>query len=337
MSPQTSTGRFQLVTEVEGPEPSFLQDLESGLLTRPKTLPCRWFYDETGSQLFEQICKLPEYYLTRCEQSILEESAAEIAGRFERAVTLVELGSGSASKTRRIIEAFLEQQDRLEFAPIDVSREMLEQSALSLLEEYPRLDIRAFAGRYESGLESLAGRTPSPRLTLWLGSSVGNLDRTGAATFLAGLASGMRASDRLLIGIDLRKDREVLEAAYDDSQGVTARFNCNLLVRINRELGGHFDLDSFRHQATWKAGPGRIESHLVSLEDQHVRIDALDQEVSFHAGETIHTENSYKYSREEIDALARQSGMRCEAQWLDKDSLYSLNLFAPARRSTSSA
>lgn len=336
MSRHASTGRFQLVSEVEGHEPSFLEDLQSGLLEHPKTLPCRWFYDEAGSQLFEQICRVPEYYLTRCERSILEERAAEIARHFDRPASLVELGSGSASKTRRIIEALLEQQGKLVFAPIDVSRGMLEESAEALLEDYPKLDIRAFAGRYEAGLEAVAGWAQSPRLTLWLGSSVGNLDRTQATSFLRGLSEGMSASDRLLIGIDLRKDRHVLEAAYDDSQGVTARFNCNLLVRINRELGGHFDPASFRHQASWKPEPGRIESHLVSLEDQRVRIDALDLEVSFTAGETIHTENSYKYSREEIDTLARKSGMLCETQWLDKDGLYSLNLFAPARRSANS-
>ena len=337
MSPHASAERFQLVTEVEGGEQCFLEDLRSGLLARPKTLPCRWFYDEAGSRLFEQICELPEYYLTRCERSILEEHAAEIAGRFERPATLVELGSGSASKTRRIIEAFLEQQDRLVFAPIDISRGMLTESAQILLEDYPELDIRAFAGRYETGLESLASWTRAPRLTLWLGSSVGNLDRAQAASFLRGLSTGMHFSDRLLIGIDLRKDPRVLEAAYDDSQGVTARFNRNLLVRVNRELGGHFDPESFSHRASWQPSPGRVESHLVSRRDQQVRIETLGLEVSFTAGETIHTENSYKYSREEIETSAREAGMLCEAQWLDKDALYSLNLFAPAQRSASSA
>ncbi len=322
--------RFHLVTEQEPASESFEQDLLGGLGSNPKTLPCHWFYDEIGSQLFEEICELPEYYLTRCERSILEKRAGEIAGRFETPATIVELGSGSASKTRLIIEAFLERHGRLVFAPIDISRSMLEESAEVLLDDYPKLEIRAFAGRYEPGLAHLARGQASPRLTLWLGSSVGNLDRAQAALFLRKLRSGMGAADRLLIGIDLRKDRLILEAAYDDSRGVTGRFDLNLLARINRELGGHFDLASFAHRATWRADSGRVESHLVSRKTQRVRIDALDLEVAFAAGETIHTENSYKYSRNEIDWLARKSGMVCEAQWLDEDGLYTLNLFAPA-------
>ena len=328
MSPDAGASRFHLAEE-ELPSESFVQDLVQGLGSKPKTLPCHWFYDKIGSQLFEEICELPEYYLTRCERSILEKRAGDIAGVFEAPTTLVELGSGSASKTRVIIEAFLERHGRLVFAPIDISRSMLEESAELLLDDYPELEIRAFAGRYESGLEHLAKRQRSPRLTLWLGSSVGNLDRAQAALFLRRMRSGMGAADRLLIGIDLRKDRLMLEAAYDDSRGVTARFDLNLLARINRELGGHFDCASFAHRAIWQADLGRIESHLISRKTQRVRIDALDLEVSFAAGETIHTENSYKYSLEEIDWLAHEAAMACEAQWLDEGGLYSLNLFAP--------
>ncbi|MFP6628381.1 MAG: L-histidine N(alpha)-methyltransferase [Myxococcota bacterium] len=330
MCPHAGTSRFHLAEEAESPSESFVQDLTRGLGSSPKTLPCHWFYDEIGSQLFEEICELPEYYLTRCERSILEKHATEIAGVFEEPTTLVELGSGSASKTRLIIEAFLERHGRLVFAPIDISRSMLEKSAEVLLDDYPKLEIRAFAGRYESGLEYLAKHQRSPWLTLWLGSSVGNLDRSQAALFLLRTRAGMGAADRLLIGIDLRKDRATLEAAYDDSGGVTARFDLNLLARINRELGGHFDCASFAHRATWRADLGRIESHLISRKTQQVRIDALDLEVGFAAGETIHTENSYKYSLEEIDWLAQEAGMICETQWLDEGGLYSLNLFAPA-------
>lgn len=283
-----------------------------------------------GSQLFEEICELPEYYLTRCERSILEKRAPEIAARFDSPATLVELGSGSASKTRLLIDAFLERQGRLVFAPIDISQTMLEQSADSLLADYPSLEIRAFAGRYESGLDYLAKGHVSPRLTLWLGSSVGNLDRRDAALFLRDVRAGMDDSDRLLIGIDLRKDRLTLEAAYDDSQGVTARFDLNLLDRCNGELGGNFDVSAFAHRATWREDVGRVESHLVSQRDQRVRIDALDLDIEFAEGEAVHTENSYKYSYDEIDWLARSAGMSCETRWLDPDGLYSLNLFAPA-------
>jgi dimethylhistidine N-methyltransferase len=328
--PQSAiSSRFELVAPEEHPADSFEKDVLRGLTATPKRLSCHWFYDDIGSQLFEEICELPEYYLTRCERSILENSSAEIAGRFDVPTTLVELGSGSASKTRLLIEAFVERHGRLVFAPIDISKSMLEESATLLLEDYPRLEIRAFAGRYESGLEHLARSQATPRLTLWLGSSVGNLDRASAALFLREVRAGMKQGDRLLIGIDLRKDRVTLERAYDDATGVTARFDLNLLDRANRELGAHFDLASFTHRATWLADAGRVESHLVSRHAQRVRIDALDLEVDFAAGETIHTESSYKYSHDEIDWLARHSGMLRETCWMDPEGLYTLNLFAP--------
>jgi len=322
--------RLELVSLEEPLRESFEEDVLRGLTAAQKRLPCHWFYDEAGSQLFERICELPEYYLTRCERSILEQRAGEIACLFEDPTTLVELGSGSASKTRLLIEAFLERHGRLVFAPIDISRTMLEESASELLDDYPRLEIRAFAGRYESGLARLAAGRVSPKLTLWLGSSVGNLDRRQAAVFLRKLRAGMSAADRLLIGVDLRKDRLTLEAAYDDAEGVTARFDLNLLARINRELGADFDLEAFAHRATWRPDSGRVESRLVSLREQTVRIEALDLEVGFAAREAIHTENSYKYSHHEIEWLARAAGMLRERHWLDADGLYSLNLFAPA-------
>jgi L-histidine N-alpha-methyltransferase len=322
--------RFEIVSPQEQHGETLAQDVAHGLTDSPRRLSCHWFYDEIGSQLFEEICDLPEYYLTRCERSILAERAAEIADRFDAPTTLVELGSGSASKTRLLIEAFLGRHRRLVFAPIDISQTMLEESATLLLEQYPRLEIRAFAGRYESGLAHLARGRASPRLTLWLGSSVGNLDRRQAALFLRRVRAGMSDADRLLIGIDLRKDRRALERAYDDCAGVTARFDLNLLRRINRELGGNFDLAGFRHRATWQPDPGRVESHLVSLRAQQVHIEALELRIAFARGESIHTESSYKYSTEEIDALAFSSGMRCETRWLDREGLYTLNLFAPA-------
>jgi dimethylhistidine N-methyltransferase len=322
--------RFEFVTAKGQARNSFAEDVATGLRARQKRLPSHWFYDEAGSQLFEEICELQEYYLTRCEFSILAAHADEIAARFDAPMRLVELGSGSATKTRLLIEAFLARHRRLVFAPIDISKSMLEQSAALLLEDYPRLEVVAFAGRYEFGLDRLARVPGVTRLTLWLGSSVGNLDRTEAAKFLSTVRAGMRGNDRLLIGIDLRKDPAILERAYDDSLGVTARFDLNLLERINRELGGHFDVQRFRHRAIWRDAPGRIESHLVSLGSQRVHIDALGEEFAFDDGETIHTENSYKYSPAEIDALAAASDMQCEEYWLDDDRMYRLNLFAPA-------
>jgi len=325
----TLSDRLELISAEEPASESFGQDVAEGLAASPKRLSSHWFYDEAGSHLFEEICELPEYYLTRCERWILEEYAPEIARRFERPTTLVELGSGSASKTRLLIEAFLAAYGRLVFSPIDISRTMLESSAHGLLESYPELEVQAFAGRYESGLEHFAKSQASPRLTLWLGSSVGNLDRVQAARFLTGLRASMEEADRLLIGIDLRKDRETLERAYDDAAGVTARFDLNLLERANRELGADFDLAAFEHRASWREDLGRVESHLVSQKGQSVRLEALGLEVAFEAGETIHTENSYKYSQDEIDGLASAAGMVRETSWQDPDGLYTLNLFAP--------
>ncbi len=322
--------RFEIVTSPTRATASFGENVAAGLASPQKYLPCHWLYDEAGSHLFEQICDLPEYYLTRCEHSILEQRAPEIAARFATPVTLVELGSGSATKTRLLIEAFLSRHAQLCFAPIDISRSMLEQSAALLLEDYAKLQIRAFAGRYESGLEQLSREHGSPRLILWLGSSVGNLERSEAAAFLRKVRASMDERDRMLIGIDLRKDGRVLERAYDDSQGVTADFNLNLLARINRELGGHFDIRQFDHRATWRDGPGRVESHLVSLREQRVGVDALGLDFGFTAGEAIHTENSYKYSLAEIDWLTEAAGMQREQQWFDADELYSLNLFSRA-------
>jgi dimethylhistidine N-methyltransferase len=329
--PPRDRDRFELISpERADSAASFAEEVEAGLTAAQKHLPCRFLYDEAGSRLFEEICDLPEYYLTRCEHSILEERAREIAARFAAPVTLVELGTGSATKTRLLIEAFLARHGRLRFAPIDISRGMLERASALLLADYPELEIKAFAGRYESGLAELAHERGTTRLTLWLGSSVGNLDRSEAAAFLSSVRSQMGERDRLLIGIDLRKDARALERAYDDSQGVTAEFNLNLLTRINGELGGEFETRYFRHRAIWKPDPGRVESHLVSLRAQRVRVDALGRSFDFAAGESIHTENSYKYSQAEIQQLARGSGMRCEQQWLDADGRYSLNLFAPS-------
>ncbi|HEX4836154.1 MAG TPA: L-histidine N(alpha)-methyltransferase, partial [bacterium] len=282
----------------------------------PKSLPCRYFYDHEGSLLFEQISELPEYYLPRAEREILEARAPDLASRFAKRATMVELGSGSAAKTRILIEAFLHRHEALRYVPVDISRAMLEESARALLDAYPALEVLAVAGDYLEGLRYLGTEEDHPTLFVWLGSSIGNLERPDAAAFLRRLRDVMSAQDRLLIGIDLRKDRAVLERAYDDSRGVTARFNLNILARINRELGGHFDLETFQHRAVYDEEIGRIEMYLISARAQQVRLDRLDLIVAFGAGEAIHTENSYKYSLAEIEALARGGGLRIDAQWL---------------------
>jgi L-histidine N-alpha-methyltransferase len=320
--------RLTMITPEVDPQPEHLaRDVATGLARRPKQLPCRYFYDREGSRLFEEICDLPEYYLTRAEAEILRQRAGEVSSRLGAGTTLVELGSGSAAKTRHLIEALLSRHESLRYVPVDISRTMLKETALALLESYPALEITAIAGEYADGLGRLQAMLEDPKLILWLGSNVGNFERADAAEFLRRIRDTMTPQDRLLVGVDLRKDRAVLEPAYNDSRGVTARFNLNILARINRELGGHFELNAFHHRALYNEQEGRIEMYLVSARPQRVAIDRLALTVPFTAGETIHTENSYKYSTAEIDALAAAAGLETEARWFDTGGRFSLNLF----------
>jgi L-histidine N-alpha-methyltransferase len=331
-SRQSRSQRLQLISrDSSGPRTSFADEVRRGLTSDAKNLPCRFLYDRHGSQLFEQICELPEYYPTRAERSILEKRSDEVAEHFNVPPSLVELGSGSAAKTRLVIESLLSHHDKLTFVPIDISSTMLEASAEALLADYPGLDIQAVAGEYEAGLRWLRRGIPSPRLILWLGSSVGNLDRDSAARFLASVAHSLDPQDRLLLGIDLRKSAHVLENAYDDDSGVTARFNLNLLTRINRELGADFPVKNFTHRANYLEEAGRVEMHLVSERACRVQIPGCGGlVVEFEAGESIHTENSHKYSASEIDVLVSLAGLATQARWLDVDELFSLNLLSPA-------
>ena len=323
----TGCNRLTLVAAPgSGDRADFAGDVRAGLTARPRRLPCLYFYDERGSRLFEEICELPEYYLTRAERSILETHADDLAARLAGPVDLVDLGSGNSGKTRLVIEALLRRQGRLRFIPVDISVSMLRESSLALVETCTGLEVLAVAAEYHDGLDYLEKEGGPPRLVLWLGSNVGNFTPAEAVAFLRRLGGSMRPGDALLIGIDLRKDPACLVAAYDDAAGVTARFNLNLLARINRELGGRFDPEAFRHEARWNEAEGRMEMHLRSLRRQRVRIEALGLEISFAAGETIHTENSCKYSLEGIEELAAAAGFAIERQWLDGDSLFSLTL-----------
>ena len=308
----------------------FAGDVRAGLTAAPKRLPCRYFYDDEGSRLFERICELPEYYLTRAEREILSSHAIELARLTVPGVVLVELGSGSAVKTRLVIEALLARHGALRYVPIDVSRSALDESATSLLARYPRLEIEAIAAEYADGLRHLERYAGQPKLVLWLGSNIGNLTRAEAAAFVHQVRALLAPGDRFVIGADLRKDRAVLEPAYDDSRGVTAAFNLNLLVRINRELGGRFDVSRFRHRAVYDEAQGRIEMYLVSERRQVVRIDALGLDVPFEAGEPIHTENLYKYSAEDVDVLAETTGFSVDRRWLDVAARFSVNVLSPA-------
>jgi L-histidine N-alpha-methyltransferase len=315
----------------------FAADVRRGLTAERKFLLPKYFYDPLGSRLFDAICLVPDYYLTRAEADIFARHAAKIVERARdgaRRVTLFELGSGSAAKTRRIIDALLATQPRLTYVPVDISTAALEESAGALLGDYEGLSVTAYAADYDTALPRLRENFEegSRALVLFLGSNVGNFDRAEARDFLRRVRASLRAGDQLLLGADLKKDAATLEAAYDDPVGVTAAFNLNLLARINRELAADFHLRDFRHVALYDEREGRVEMHLESTRAQTVRIDALGLEVHFRKGERIHTENSYKYSLDELSALAADTGFAREHTWLDPAERFSSNLLRAVNR-----
>jgi dimethylhistidine N-methyltransferase len=294
--------------------------VREGLLKRPKTLPCQFFYDEAGSALFEQICGLPEYYLTRTEDAILRDHAGamvRLPGSNGTAPALLELGSGSAAKTRRLIAAAIGHYGALRYVPIDVSRDALEESASLLERAFPDIWVTGFVADYHEALAEIAAQVRGPKLVAFLGSSLGNYEADEAAELLTRVASVMGPGDRFLLGTDLAKDAAILEPAYDDAQGVTARFNRNLLVRINRELGADFAPDRFAHRAAYRPELGRVEMHLVSQGAQTVHVPGAGVTVDFEAGESIHTENSHKYTPQALATLAGRAGFAEEAAWTD--------------------
>lgn len=309
------------------PSAGFAEDVRKGLSSKPKSLSPKYFYDELGSQLFDAICLLPEYYLTRAENEIIERYAGEIVDSIDGEKTLLEMGSGSASKTRLIIEALLKKQSHLLFMPVDISVSALESSSRILLQSFPPLSIEAYAAEYFDALAELSNRKPRGRtLALFLGSNISNFGRNEAPAFLSALRRVLKTGDALLLGADLKKDRSVLEPAYDDALGLTAAFNLNLLARVNRELGGNFDLRAFKHHAFYNDEIGRVEIYIESTRPQTITISKLDLEVHFSAGERIHTENSYKYDLSGIAQLANETGYTCARTWLDSGQRFSSNL-----------
>ncbi len=330
--------RLQIVTPSGGTaRETFAPDVRAGLTSTPKTLPPKYLYDEKGSMLFEQICNLPEYYLTKVETRILQQHSAEFIDALEHDASIVELGSGSSTKTRILMETLLKRhadggqrhEPFLHYMPIDISRSAIEESAASLLKDYKGLHITAYVGDYHAGLQAIPRDPEESRLFLFLGANIGNFEKPDAVKFLRTICSVMGQSDRLLMGVDLKKNRATLEAAYDDSQGVTAAFNLNLLVRMNRELESNFDLAAFRHRAYYDEALGRVELHLESLKTQRVTIPKANVEATFERGETIHTENSYKYSLEQIGELCAAGKFSLNMTRMDEEKLFSLNLLAP--------
>jgi len=299
------------------------RDVREGLSASPKVLPPKWFYDERGSMLFEQITELPEYYPTRAERSILVAKAAEIAAR-TRAHTLVELGAGSAAKTRLLLDALRDQGTLDQYVPVDVSVSTLVDTGESLSREYPDLTVHAMAADFEHHLD----RVPDggPGLTVFLGGTIGNFEPVSRAEFLAALRSGMAEGDWLLLGTDLVKDPATLVAAYDDAAGVTAEFNRNVLHVINRELRADFDVDAFRHIARWDPEAEWIEMRLESLTDQKVRLLELDLTVGFGTGEQVRTEVSAKFRHSGVRAELAAAGFAMREWWTDAEARFALSL-----------
>jgi dimethylhistidine N-methyltransferase len=312
------------MTSSRNPAPisAIAEEVEQGFSSQPKRLPPKLFYDAEGSRLFEQITETPEYYPTRTERCIFQRFVPEMAAQAGSNLTLVELGAGSARKTRLLIEAILRRQLRLGFYPIDVSPAALGDCVARLNGDFPHLNVEPILADYSRELPPLKD-LPGRKLVLFLGSTIGNFEPDAARAFLARLGQSLSPGDALLVGFDMRKDAAILHAAYNDRQGVTERFNKNILARINRELGGQFDLDAFSHVAFWNRRMSRIEMHLESRKEQDVAIQDLGRHFHFSRGERIHTENSYKFTKRGIAGLLRRSGLHLEKTWTDPQSWFS--------------
>jgi dimethylhistidine N-methyltransferase len=325
--PTAVSDRFELITVPRSRGvPSFAEDVARGLSSEPKRLPCKYFYDDVGSALFDAISRLPEYYLTGAETAILSEWGWQMVRLLDAPVDFIELGSGSAIKTRLLIGEALRVQTDLCYSPMDISKEALRASSLALVEAYPRLHVRAYAGDYFDVLESHAVRFDRKALAMLMGSNVGNYEPDERSELMRLLGNALRPGDGLLLGADLKKDRATLELAYDDPTGVTAAFNRNLLARINRELGGDFDPRNFTHIARYDDVRGSVDSFLEAREEVTVFMRALDARVRIRAGERIHTESSYKFSDNEIVELGRNAGFRAASAWHDRRDRFAVHL-----------
>ncbi len=297
--------------------------VREGLVTRPKRLPAWLFYDDAGSRLFDAITELPEYYLTRTERGILMANAAEMIAQAagEEKLRIVELGAGSADKTRLLLKAATELQGAVLYEPVDVSASALEGARERIEREIAGVTVAPRVMDYTHGNGNRLHLGPvdsrEHRMVVYIGSSIGNFEPQQAKQLLRRVRAGLEPGDSFLLGVDLAKEEATLLAAYDDEAGVTAAFNRNLLTRLNRELDAEFDLESFEHCAVWNETESRIEMHLRSRDAQYVHVGALDLKVDFAAGESIHTENSYKYRPGQAEALLAEAGFRAEATWTD--------------------
>jgi dimethylhistidine N-methyltransferase len=317
-------------TAVRNPEPSipqetaeFAADVVAGLKATPKRLSPKYFYDGEGSELFERITRLPEYYPTRTETAILEAHAGDIARLVPPNAALIEFGSGASTKTRIVLRA---ATNLAAYVPVDISAEFLDRQAVELRQEFPGIAMLPVAADFGRPFQLPAAVEKMPRVGFFPGSTIGNLEPHEACTFLRQAGRILGRGALFIVGVDLIKDSQILQKAYNDAAGVTARFNLNLLERINRELGAKLNLACFEHHAFYNRERSRIEMHLASLKRQ--RVTVCGERIEFRAGETIHTENSYKYSIESFGAIARGAGWAPTAVWTDRDNYFSVQTLA---------
>jgi L-histidine Nalpha-methyltransferase len=333
MRPEATADRIEIEVRFAGAEGAEMaHEVRLGLKAKPKELAPKYFYDERGSQLFARITELPEYYPTRAERTILSTRSGEILAAAGGPRTLVELGSGSAGKTRHLLSAMRDAGCLDTYVPVDISAEITHETAESLVEEYPGLEIRGLVCDFEQDLERIPTDEDGEggRLIAFLGGTIGNLYPDQRREFLTRLAALLGPEDRLLLGTDLVKEKARLEAAYDDAAGVTSKFNKNVLAVLNRELGADFDLDAFEHVARYDEEEARMDIRLRSLVDQTIRVDGLDLTVRFAEGEEMRTEISAKFTRRRLERIYAEAGLEMTGWFTDPAGDYALSLARPA-------
>jgi len=307
-------------TALKSAEVQFLQEVRQGLRLKQKTLPCKYFYDQKGSELFEEICELEEYYITRVELALLESIKTELAEKIGRDAIIIEPGAGAGIKIRTLLNALDSPQS---YVPMDISKDFLFYSADVIQRKFPKIKIMPIQGDFTQPVKWLEKEDHNNRVVFFPGSTIGNFEKADAVSFLKNMHDLIGQNGALIIGADLLKDQQILEAAYDDHKGVTARFNKNLLTRINNQLGGDFKPNRFSHKAHLNHKEQRIEMHLISKTAQKVTIGG--EQFLFEAGETIHTENSHKYSIESFLAIAEDAGFRSLKTWTDDAKMFSVH------------
>lgn len=310
------------------PDPEFVEDVRRGLTADPKRVPPKWLYDERGSELFEKITELPEYYLTDTERRIFRTYADEIVAACPCPTGFVELGAGSAEKTRILVDALVDRQGSTVYCPVDISQAAL-QMAGARFEDRDEVRVEPVRGGFVQALSELPAKNTPARLIAFIGSSIGNMPMDEQKALLRRIRDGMRPQDRFLLGTDMRKDRETMIAAYDDSEGVTATFTRNLLHRMNRELDADFDVDAFEHVVRFDEEKSAIESYLESQRDQEIHLEALDLTVRFAEGERMHVEDSYKYTPSMIEELLEAARLALVESFYDEDRWFGVHLLGP--------